>query len=1422
MAQLRPETRPVVTSMPVEGFAMQTGGSARRRVVPFDETRSSYHVTGVVGHTHNASAVCSILVDNTETSNVPLIINDHFANDTVAVPGSANNPRFTDSAAINESAYDRALERGIGEIAIVPENCHQEIREPARAISEVRTLVTPKDRRDTLTYVEEVGGFVDMETGAARDIAYPDVQVDLFRDYDLPPAVHTDNNPANLDDDVNEADRVAGTGNSTFPSAELRFIGGDPVTNQFTRAAVTDAVPEAERATGEGTALVPIRAAGANLATVDGTPWEGVITMQWDPEEKLYFCPPFEAVFPQLYESNTAGSQVRTDVEVQFPLIKTTVSKDGQCLFASGERPLLDPPTTAEINCQIDQSQLSAAVFKGEISLYVQPFRIATGSSSAIYGPGSGAFGFWDRVRNSTRPTSAVTISVGSQATDADFDNLFVQDGLNKDADDDRLVQDEVVSFYSEEDHVIRPSGQMPTINARNAVAGSAFSMLSTTLSNDYYQFGRVYGVESDGTDYDEDIKAEAYGRFFVPPAVLAAYTNHGAGGGPYAANPGSDAIFQNVNNYPYSGARVSRRLDTDLLESRMEGNKTVLGEIADKATTVAVNGKHPATIEMNVYNDDGVAIPNQSEVVLYQSEQHWRLRLAQLEKIQLAAVTSRDQAQSTLKNHLDNKVQVDRGDLPTNAVNGTAAANAYNVPVGAANRLATFKIRIDQRITAETQNLQGLENGLRTAQDEAQKHRSGVNFVYGASVDDDQRDLFPLESSRLVFELDRQTTALDVPTLMQSHLMFPCTARYSFERSLLGFDFNPAAPETLAQHFWNTRNLGLSPDNRTNYGTHLQQETAPFVTFTQAKGGRELDDTDRARYLQVDADFKKLFDVRNIFQDFPEPGHAADPDAQPNPILEEGAQWINQAGNGLDNQLFNDVRDEKRDIIVQSVGLMDELQQESALGDWEQSCRTKFDNIIMNADFGTTTIFRVAHFASTQLNAQTGVRPIMRALGNEDGTQPLNRNHLTVMQSKRTSTQPVLMTPSYIATHNATNDARQLPVANDMMYIGNAFFSYDTNRTVFVVLNDRGNDPTDANARTSTILMFETDDCEPVVHFDEFYNIANVMTEVRNVRMLVTNPQHAFVPATAQMWTNAFSVASLGRQPDPDGNDARALNGSFCTVIMAPTTFQDMYWYGAPFESVIRDASQTGVVHRSQLRVSQHLCAPLLNPNARIGCTAPLNYDSLHLPPELRDFRIELRDIDFSFLPGNASSVELEALTLYEFNGGNQVPSSDPSLLYMPHFRSFRTTPVGNAFSLDVFSPYGNPSYIALYARNTDRPNEYIKQPLIKTLTIKSGTTMKLSNTILDAREHELFHLTQRNVHPRSEYTRVTNQLRQVILLCAEDIGDMGIAQYQSEKRANFVLSGTLDKPATVTALFIYNNRGLSIRNLEIGVVRV
>ena len=86
----------------------------------------------------------------------------------------------------NEDArLDRALERGIGEICLRPENCHEEIREPVRSISEIRTLVAPDDRLQTLTYVEEVGGFVlrveEGEPDAKPYISdYPDVYVNIL------------------------------------------------------------------------------------------------------------------------------------------------------------------------------------------------------------------------------------------------------------------------------------------------------------------------------------------------------------------------------------------------------------------------------------------------------------------------------------------------------------------------------------------------------------------------------------------------------------------------------------------------------------------------------------------------------------------------------------------------------------------------------------------------------------------------------------------------------------------------------------------------------------------------------------------------------------------------------------------------------------------------------------------------------------------------------------------------------------------------------------------------------------------------------------------------------------------------------------------------------------------------------------------
>ncbi len=42
-------------------------------------------------------------------------------------------------------------------------------------------------------------------------------------------------------------------------------------------------------------------------------------------------------------------------------------------------------------------------------------------------------------------------------------------------------------------------------------------------------------------------------------------------------------------------------------------------------------------------------------------------------------------------------------------------------------------------------------------------------------------------------------------------------------------------------------------------------------------------------------------------------------------------------------------------------------------------------------------------------------------------------------------------------------------------------------------------------------------------------------------------------------------------------------------------------------------DSERLGAVFQSQ-----HVCAPVLNPNLRIGSTAPLNHDTRHLPPTI------------------------------------------------------------------------------------------------------------------------------------------------------------------------------------------------------------
>ena len=192
MSQVQSEVRPNVTRMPMSGYLLQTGGSARKRVInPLNKQaatdqfpiQNEYRVSGVPGHTHNSSAIVSVLVDLTRTRG----FDKDFPNVWAGVPILFRAADPGDSVVVRDEdeRFNRALERGIGEICLRPENCHHEIREPARSISEVRTLVAPDDRLQTLTYVEEVGGFINKnKTPYVSD--FPDVYIDLigYRDPD--------------------------------------------------------------------------------------------------------------------------------------------------------------------------------------------------------------------------------------------------------------------------------------------------------------------------------------------------------------------------------------------------------------------------------------------------------------------------------------------------------------------------------------------------------------------------------------------------------------------------------------------------------------------------------------------------------------------------------------------------------------------------------------------------------------------------------------------------------------------------------------------------------------------------------------------------------------------------------------------------------------------------------------------------------------------------------------------------------------------------------------------------------------------------------------------------------------------------------------------------------------------------------------
>ena len=157
MERTLPEVRPYVSSMPEETYVIMTGGSARSRELP---TVDNYvQVSGVPGHTHNATAIASISSDFKELRGTNTTIDGSWALDAAGMVLDAED--ITDTTLIQDevAVFDRAIEKGIGRIKLLPENCHHEIIEPCRD-REIRSIVVAASQLESLTYIEERGGWV--------------------------------------------------------------------------------------------------------------------------------------------------------------------------------------------------------------------------------------------------------------------------------------------------------------------------------------------------------------------------------------------------------------------------------------------------------------------------------------------------------------------------------------------------------------------------------------------------------------------------------------------------------------------------------------------------------------------------------------------------------------------------------------------------------------------------------------------------------------------------------------------------------------------------------------------------------------------------------------------------------------------------------------------------------------------------------------------------------------------------------------------------------------------------------------------------------------------------------------------------------------------------------------------------------------
>ena len=1430
MANVLPEVRPLVESMPHEGFVMQTGGSARRSFIKnngFDH----YFVHGVPGHTHNASAMLSVTADYSERRGVAEDIGAGvWAEEKVDLAVDD----FTDSVEPENATelYDRAIERGIGTITLIPENCQHIIKEPARSISEVRTIVSGKDRLDTLTYVNNEYGWVDPVSGnlgSAFNRTEP-IQVNFF------------GYPAPLGD----VHGVSLAGVQLVGAPTIRqpvYIGSR--NNDKWRYAITS------------------KGASAPGVVSD---WDGNVPFLWDEDTHTYrskkFSKWFDAALVQTEAVGVTGEIGRG------PRVAATYNT----------------LTTLPGNAQIGTTQIGANTIHvhGTGAFKLDKLQVPVAHAALVLIPQAQFKVTFQAYSTSEAQDGYCVLSraPNEMVYSNDLKKVGDVEGLGFSLVPDLPVEVHIVNNkITDQPYWFGPPAYRIAVGGTLALPGpirdigdigsgvpgnyddkqldffAQITERSVLMRNRTYHYGdqflkllRPVEVTVGGND---GTLATTYRTFDLSPGValainltdteLIAFNNNVFGNNQQPTNAGSDEIaadiwsncVSNFNCAPYMfiqylvrrgfgpGATATEYFRRAKMDERLVGMSGMDEQFKFAESPYLRNMYYPSNRPTGYtpqYTCDG--------------------------RVNRPSLTMQPFANAdgvvnhiSIKNHAYNQLtacplnryiwtcllagQYSVNDLPTTVVNpgGGAHLNIYPVNWRHPFKMSTMDDDEQELFLGDPyQNHEHRDTShddilvIRVPQANHLDMFRGTDAAIGNNepqFDDDAHNV-ALHMYRRHF---KEWVERSLYTFHEDDAFTPA---FSYAAGT-GGKFEAAAYTAL----------GKTPHTHGGYRLYSARATlaysAPYiVTDEVAAAANPFDplavlnvhpviDSESFTYLMdhthMTPDVNRRLELTFTGNSTPLVVHDGDTERNPDAV---GA--INEAGYAASSP-YTEVLIDIDDIAipVENTG-----QNLSAYAE---------EQVPVQADSGFTTVDGIPNL------------PVVLT----SRTQGMPR----VSQEELGNYFVVPLGPNAAGSQFARSDPNGLG-NDDHVEFRNFYWNFADNRPMFLLFNNYGwsreasrqEGAWNGHALPVPIAFsFNSEDARMVLiqQPGPIHVVTMRIPYDKLVRVDIAGTVSYFVDGAPLNLPAKMNCAwdggtgKLVQGADMLENAAIAAGNEFDQIqksppmcLFVPGSRTAAEFMSDNYAAVRAQSNSRGLVHRVKNRISQHLCAPILNPDMRLGCIAPLNHDTRHLPPEMRDFVLRMTDVNFDFLE-TTEPVELNDIVLSEFNGGVQDIATSESLLYLPNFMEYKTNVSADlTFSKDCYSGTGVPAYICVFCRSGPVTGF---QPLITTLSLQNRTTMKKSDTVFETDIHELFHMTQRNVHNRSEYEHTAFNKRQTILLTSEDVGIMGMDpadNYQQQKRIVIRVSGTCTHTGAVTVLFIYNNRGLYLTGVQQSVVRL